>query len=734
MKNRTLIEIRFFRNIVLLAVLIFLPGILRAQACNTDSNFYSVSYSDTHNPFVKNAIRTSQNEMVALCQNELSATFISKFTQQGNVLWSNEYLPDYPHTTWLQYPWYSSTKWTGMAPANDSSFYVYGSATEHGALQNNEEVPAKHSVGLMMNLDKFGNVLSGKYFGNWGTDYTVEKILQLNGGNLIVFLRSHLDPFISKIICIGKNGDIIWGTPLKLFKLYTEEVSVSPQITEMDNGNVAVVCQVMRTVADTLNYPFLTITIPPPLRFFNFLIIDGKSGNLISHTSFEGPALTGSNVSNQYVMEAKSLTQLPNGDFSMCADMYFPIDSVIFYRQKVFSKRAVNFIADKFGFFKRLVAYSINGNGACSLEGVSQKGNGEQTLLIKDSSNQQLSLVAIDIHGDIKWTKTYANKYGTSSSAGIVLNKANSNGYSIFQSDINGAAIFNLTITNTAGNSACETREPVKMLATETVWPWPSDKVVYMPASIDIDFRYSSFNLIKTSHPLQENTYCKYQFECCRSVIDSVHEHSISLCTNQTYTLPDSTIIRDAGKYYVTLKKQDGCDSIVFYNAQLLKSPKDMKVTSDTCLNGSASLLLHASGGYNNYLWNNHSTIDSSYEIHSAGNYPVTVNNACGSFTDTVHVFDLCDYPVYFPNAFTPNLDNLNDILRLPNTNKNKLIRLRVYNQFGQLLFSGSQVNEGWDGRYKGEPQPTGLYVYILEMRGLTGNKITQKGTVTLLR
>jgi gliding motility-associated-like protein len=134
------------------------------------------------------------------------------------------------------------------------------------------------------------------------------------------------------------------------------------------------------------------------------------------------------------------------------------------------------------------------------------------------------------------------------------------------------------------------------------------------------------------------------------------------------------------------------------------------------------------------YLWNSVASSDSSFDVRQPGSYAVKVENVGGSKTDTVQVYDKCDFPIYFPTAFTPNNDLLNDVLRVPWQNINKLTRLRIYNRYGQVVFSTTRITEGWDGTFKNVPQPVGAYTYILEMKGLSGKKIDQKGTVVLIR
>ena len=88
---------------------------------------------------------------------------------------------------------------------------------------------------------------------------------------------------------------------------------------------------------------------------------------------------------------------------------------------------------------------------------------------------------------------------------------------------------------------------------------------------------------------------------------------------------------------------------------------------------------------------------------------------------------------IFIPNTFTPNNDGKNDILFVYGNTIAKM-RLRVYNQWGQFLFESNNIQNGWDGTYKGEVQPNGVYVYQFEAELNDGTKTTKKGTITLLR
>jgi gliding motility-associated-like protein len=135
------------------------------------------------------------------------------------------------------------------------------------------------------------------------------------------------------------------------------------------------------------------------------------------------------------------------------------------------------------------------------------------------------------------------------------------------------------------------------------------------------------------------------------------------------------------------------------------------------------------------YLWN---TGEKTCCIHprKTGTYEVTVQNDCGTSTDTafVEVFP-CDECLFVPTAFTPNGDGRNDqfapVIKCPVYN----YRLRVYNRWGELVFTTNNPGEGWNGRYKGGTADLGVYMYIMEYNSAnTKSRKLHQGNVTLIR
>lgn len=88
---------------------------------------------------------------------------------------------------------------------------------------------------------------------------------------------------------------------------------------------------------------------------------------------------------------------------------------------------------------------------------------------------------------------------------------------------------------------------------------------------------------------------------------------------------------------------------------------------------------------------------------------------------------------IFVANAFTPNGDGKNDIVYVRSANI-KSLKFYVYDQWGELLYTSLDQNNGWDGTYKGTKEPVGVYVYYLEAIMNDGQQVNKKGMITLLR
>ncbi|HUR65716.1 MAG TPA: PKD domain-containing protein [Chitinophagaceae bacterium] len=102
--------------------------------------------------------------------------------------------------------------------------------------------------------------------------------------------------------------------------------------------------------------------------------------------------------------------------------------------------------------------------------------------------------------------------------------------------------------------------------------------------------------------------------------------------------------------------------------------------------------------------------------------------------TDTILMQVLKKPGFYLPTAFTPNNDGLNDIIRPYLVGMKGLKSFSIFNRTGQLIFFSKTYGEGWDGKFQGVDQTTGVFVWILEFYDANNKLVTEKGTLTLIR
>lgn len=106
----------------------------------------------------------------------------------------------------------------------------------------------------------------------------------------------------------------------------------------------------------------------------------------------------------------------------------------------------------------------------------------------------------------------------------------------------------------------------------------------------------------------------------------------------------------------------------------------------------------------------------------------------CFSITDTlnVEVDDLVALEV--PNAFSPNGDQINDIIYAKGIGIKELVAFKIYNRLGELIFESNRFDKGWDGTYKSVPQPIETYVFTAEGISFSDETVIRKGNISLIR
>ena len=89
---------------------------------------------------------------------------------------------------------------------------------------------------------------------------------------------------------------------------------------------------------------------------------------------------------------------------------------------------------------------------------------------------------------------------------------------------------------------------------------------------------------------------------------------------------------------------------------------------------------------------------------------------------------------IYVPNAFTPNGNGHNDILKAFPVGISRFRYFAVFNRWGQRVFYTEDAGKGWDGNWEGLPQSAGGFVWMSAGLDYQGNPVIRKGTVLLIR
>ena len=201
--------------------------------------------------------------------------------------------------------------------------------------------------------------------------------------------------------------------------------------------------------------------------------------------------------------------------------------------------------------------------------------------------------------------------------------------------------------------------------------------------------------------------------------------------TNSTYNL----IVKDA----------NGCNSLNLSSVNILLTPKvRILAGNDTLVAINQQVQLKvielSNAGVIRYDWLNPyglnfsnifnpiSILDRDYQYYVRGK---TINNCEGFDTLNIRVFN--GPQIYVPNAFTPNGDIKNDILKPICIGIKSLNYFKVFNRYGELIFETSTFNKGWNGLYKGTVQENATFVWVAEAVDLKNNIIQKKGTFVLI-
>lgn len=194
-----------------------------------------------------------------------------------------------------------------------------------------------------------------------------------------------------------------------------------------------------------------------------------------------------------------------------------------------------------------------------------------------------------------------------------------------------------------------------------------------------------------------------------------------------------SILANATGNYSVRVNNL-GCDASDDIRITINAIPEvDLGDDQTICLEENEVAILNAGENFEQYSWSTGEQ-SVSIEVARAGNYSVTVEDSKGcTNSDEIMVLEQCEAKIFMPTAFSPNGDTQNDLLK-PTVKFIENYALKIFNRYGQVVFSTTDTNAAWDGIYNSIKQPIGVFSWIVEYTTQEGEKQKRKGNVTLIR
>lgn len=191
-----------------------------------------------------------------------------------------------------------------------------------------------------------------------------------------------------------------------------------------------------------------------------------------------------------------------------------------------------------------------------------------------------------------------------------------------------------------------------------------------------------------------------------------------------------------AGMYTFTGTDTQGCilsDSIYIAEPDSIQISYTIEEVS--CIDQTdASIYVTPFGGTApySYSWSDGTTNQNATDL-APGFYTLTItdDNTCVQTFD----FEIMINPdecLDIPNTITPNGDNYNDTWYIENIDLYPNAMVKIFNKWGNEIFSSEGVYEPWDGTHHGNPLPSTVYYYIIKLNNPDQNEYT--GTITIVR
>jgi len=199
----------------------------------------------------------------------------------------------------------------------------------------------------------------------------------------------------------------------------------------------------------------------------------------------------------------------------------------------------------------------------------------------------------------------------------------------------------------------------------------------------------------------------------------------------------------EAGLYEIEIQDTEGCNVILVFpieDSEMLEAGTT-QTTEASCGQASGTAQLSSNiTGVTYSLDNVNFTDNNTFLNLASGDYTAyyqLTENCTISDVFTISESEVsCE--IYVPSAFSPNEDGFNDVFKAYSETEVILDKMQIFGRWGELIYdvrnlSTKDLNEGWDGVFRGKDMDEGVYVYVISYMKGTESQILS-GDVVLFR
>lgn len=198
------------------------------------------------------------------------------------------------------------------------------------------------------------------------------------------------------------------------------------------------------------------------------------------------------------------------------------------------------------------------------------------------------------------------------------------------------------------------------------------------------------------------------------------------------YKSPNVDTVKMLGPIYRTIRLQRG-ECFVSDSANTNIFPFAGRTIDSFLCDPNAKFLMTLNGeNALSHNWYRNNGTSQYLQINNYGNYPVARKDFYGC-KDTLNfnIITNCEFTVFVPNAFSPNLDFTNETFAPFISGKYSKFNMIIFNNWGEVVFK-TDNSEHWNGQSNGT-YTQGVYGYLITVYDEDNKEYLFKGTVTLL-